>query len=328
MGGTVRQRTGDGEKGAPMDLRQLREYLVFAEELNYSLAAKRLFVSRPSLAAHLAELEDELNCQLIDKHGGHATLTGAGKQFVDTARRLVSDWEAVIETYRHLSDNLITVKVAASNLPWIAAHLFAARRALQRSHPEKQLSIVIENGPLSTIDALADDENRIVIAGYKQESSVCPLPSPSADGFVVSRERILLFVTDRSPLFARETICTADLAGATLMVPPDIYPGYQRDSMAERFATRGASVSIATQGFADHFEYFSHDFGQTVGIVPTTLLPRFGIDQRPDLRVFSLVDMDIASDFYALFNRSFIATENGRLLFEEMRRATEALAGM
>ena len=38
--------------------------------------------------------------------------------------------------------------------------------------------------------------------------------------------------------------------------------------------------------------------------------------------------MDIASDFYALFNRSFIATENGRLLFEEMRRATEALAGM
>ena len=62
--------------------------------------------------------------------------------------------------------------------------------------------------------------------------------------------------------------------------------------------------------------------------MPTTLLPRFGIDQRPDLRVFSLVDMDIASDFYALFNRSFIATENGRLLFEEMRRATEALAGM
>ena len=52
MGGTVRQRTGDGEKGAPMDLRQLREYLVFAEELNYSLAAKRLFVSRPALAAH------------------------------------------------------------------------------------------------------------------------------------------------------------------------------------------------------------------------------------------------------------------------------------
>ena len=87
-------------------------------------------------------------------------------------------------------------------------------------------------------------------------------------------------------------------------------------------------IRWATQGFADHFEYFSHDFGQTVGIVPTTLLPRFGIDQRPDLRVFSLVDMDIASDFYALFNRSFIATENGRLLFEEMRRATEALAGM
>ena len=39
---------------------------------------------------------------------------------------------------------------------------------------------------------------------------------------------------------------------------------------------------------------------------------RFGIDQRPDLRVFSLADMDIASDFYALFNRKPSALGDGR----------------
>lgn len=304
-----------------MDLRQLKEYLVFAEELNYSLAAKRLFVSRPALAAHLAELEDELNCQLIDKHGGRATLTTAGKQFVDTARRLVDDWETVVDTYRNLSDNLITAKVAASNLPWIEPHLFAARRSLQKSHPEKQLSIVIENGPLSTIDALTADENRIVVAGYKHESPANPLQSSVVDGFLVSQENILLLVTEGNPLFGREAIYATDLSGATIMVPPDIYAGYHRDRMIERFSDHGAEISIATLNFADHFEYFSHDFGQTIGIVPTTLLPRFGIDQRSDLRTFSLVDMDISSDFYALFNRSFVESENGRLLFEGMRRA-------
>lgn len=304
-----------------MDMRQLREYLVFAEELNYSLAAKRLFVSRPALAAHLAELEDELNCQLINKHGGRASLTTAGRQFVDVAQRFTDEWDAIVDTYSHLTDNLIAVKISASNLPWIESDLFAARRALQESHPEKQLSIVIENGPLSTVDALATDENRIVVAGYKQGSPANPLDSPRIKGFKVSTERILLLVTQSSPLFKRDTLYAADLSGSTLLVPPDIYAGYQRDHMAERFASHGADIAITTMSFSDHFEYFSHDFGQNIGIVPTTLLPRFGIEQRPDLKTFSLADMDISSDFYVLFNRDFVETENGGLLYDEMRQA-------
>lgn len=304
-----------------MDMRQLREYLVFAEELNYSLAAKRLFVSRPALAAHLAELEDELNCQLINKHGGRASLTTAGRQFVDVAQRFTDEWDAIVDTYSHLTDNLIAVKISASNLPWIESDLFAARRALQESHPEKQLSIVIENGPLSTVDALATDENRIIVAGYKQGSPANPLDSPRIKGFKVSTERILLLVTQSNPLFKRDTLYAADLSGSTLLVPPDIYAGYQRDHMAERFASHGADITITTMSFSDHFEYFSHDFGQNIGIVPTTLLPRFGIEQRPDLKTFSLADMDISSDFYVLFNRDFVETENGGLLYDEMRQA-------
>lgn len=304
-----------------MDMRQLREYLVFAEELNYSLAAKRLFVSRPALAAHLAELEDELNCQLINKHGGRASLTTAGRQFVDVAQRFTDEWDAIVDTYSHLTDNLIAVKISASNLPWIESELFAARRALQESHPEKQLSIVIENGPLSTADALAADENRIIVAGYKQGSPANPLDSPLIKGFKVSTEKILLLVAQSNPLFKRDILCAADLSGSTLLVPPDIYAGYQRDHMTERFASHGADIAITTMSFSDHFEYFSHDFGQNIGIVPTTLLPRFGIEQRPDLKTFSLADMDISSDFYVLFNRNFVETENGRLLYDEMHRA-------
>ena len=101
--------------------------------------------------------------------------------------------------------------------------------------------------------------------------------------------------------------------------------------MAERFATRGASVSIATQGFADF----------AAGPAGTRRCPLFRAWRWPEptwceggavpgtCRILAdFLGRDIASDFYALFNRSFIATENGRLLFEEMRRATEALAGM
>lgn len=53
-----------------MNTRYLKEFLVIAEELNFSAAAKRLYTTRPTLSEHLAELEDELGCKLVERGHG------------------------------------------------------------------------------------------------------------------------------------------------------------------------------------------------------------------------------------------------------------------
>ena len=127
-------------------------------------------------------------------------------------------------------------------------------------------------------------------------------------------------MTRGNPLFEASSINAADLDGATIMLPPDIYHGYLRDGVADRFAACGARIALQTMSFADHFEYFSYDFQEMFGIVPTTLVPRFGIDAREECRAFSLDDLPLETDFYAVYTDGFAASENGRLFVEEMQR--------
>ena len=53
-------------KERAVNTRYLKEFLVIAEELNFSAAAKRLYTTRPTLSEHLAELEDELGYSRYD----------------------------------------------------------------------------------------------------------------------------------------------------------------------------------------------------------------------------------------------------------------------
>ena len=127
-------------------------------------------------------------------------------------------------------------------------------------------------------------------------------------GFKVRTEEIKLLMTRGNPLFEASSINAADLDGATIMLPPDIYHGYLRDGVADRFAACGARIALQTMSFADHFEYFSYDFQEMFGIVPTTLVPRFGIDAREECRAFSLDDLPLETDFYAVYTDGFAAS--------------------
>lgn len=305
-----------------MDTRYVEEFLVFAEDANYSAAAKRLFITRPTLTEHIRELEAELGCPLVGKSQGRVVLTPAGKRFVHSGAQLLETVRSTVGEYRNLADNLLTVTVAQTNLPWLETILYKARCAVQQRYPAKRIDIVTVNGPCSTVDALWDGTNDIVVAGAKSyvpltERMVYP---EGIQGFRLGTEEIKLLITQSSPLFGKGKICARDLDGASLMLPPDIYRGYIRDGVIERFREHGARVELQTLSFSDHFEYFTYDFQDRVGVVPTTLIPRFGIDGREECRAFSLEDLSFHTDFYALYTDEFACSENGSLLVDAMRR--------
>ncbi|MCP9984555.1 LysR family transcriptional regulator [Actinomadura madurae] len=77
-----------------MDTRSLRYFIEVAEQLNFTRASERLFVSQPALSRRIRALEDGLRTTLFERDGREVRLTAAGESLLPAARRLVADWQA------------------------------------------------------------------------------------------------------------------------------------------------------------------------------------------------------------------------------------------
>lgn len=83
-----------------MNFLNLEYFVVLSEEMNFSKAAARLYISQQSLSAHIHKLEHEFGLPLFDR-GIPLQLTEAGTYFLQSAK-VILDEKANLE--KHLSD--------------------------------------------------------------------------------------------------------------------------------------------------------------------------------------------------------------------------------
>ncbi|MBB5982307.1 LysR family transcriptional regulator [Kribbella solani] len=81
-----------------MELRQLRSFVVVAEELNVGRAATRLHLTQPSLSRQIAALEHDLGVELFARIKRRFVLTAAGETFLADAKDLLRRSDEAVRT--------------------------------------------------------------------------------------------------------------------------------------------------------------------------------------------------------------------------------------
>jgi DNA-binding transcriptional LysR family regulator len=79
-----------------IDIRQLRYFLVLAEELNFRRAAERLHLTQPPLSRQIAALEAALGVHLLQRDAARTRLTDAGREAVAVFRAAVQAFDAAL----------------------------------------------------------------------------------------------------------------------------------------------------------------------------------------------------------------------------------------
>lgn len=83
-----------------MEFRQLRYFVAVAEELNFSRAAKRLYISQQALSKQISDLEKELEIQLFDRTKYYVKLTEAGAVFLNESRQVLDRVKNAVQLSR------------------------------------------------------------------------------------------------------------------------------------------------------------------------------------------------------------------------------------
>jgi monoterpene epsilon-lactone hydrolase len=89
-----------------VEIRHLRAFVAVAEDLNFSRAAARLYLSQPALSRQIRALERLLGCELLRRTTHRVELTVAGSALLDRARRLLGDLDEAIAATQSVGGEL------------------------------------------------------------------------------------------------------------------------------------------------------------------------------------------------------------------------------
>ena len=125
-----------------MNLKQLEAFVQVSESGSFSKAAKELFLTQPTISAHISSLEKELNVRLFIRNTKEVSLSDDGKDLYRYAKQ-ITDLEKAIEErfYMDSDDGKHVITIAASTIP--AQYLLPKVLMCYRErHPKEQIKIM------------------------------------------------------------------------------------------------------------------------------------------------------------------------------------------
>ena len=98
-----------------MDFKQLKTYVTVVECQSFTKAAQQLYVSQPTISAHIRALEEELGASLIERTTKSIAVTQKGKAVYEHAVSILKIREHMIQSCAQ--DNKRIIRIAASTIP-------------------------------------------------------------------------------------------------------------------------------------------------------------------------------------------------------------------
>ena len=87
-----------------MNSQQIRYVMTVAEEKSFSKAARKLFITQPSLSQVISKLENQLDAQLFDRSTNPLQITQAGRIFIKHAKEMCTHEEMIKREISEISE--------------------------------------------------------------------------------------------------------------------------------------------------------------------------------------------------------------------------------
>ncbi len=155
-----------------MNLKQLEAFVQVSESGSFSKAAKELFLTQPTISAHISSLEKELNVRLFIRNTKEVSLSDDGKDLYRYAKQ-ITDLEKAIEErfYMDSDDGKHFITIAASTIP--AQYLLPKVLMCYRERYPKEQIKIMETDSSEAVTQVVDHMVDVGFTGTVLEKKHC-----------------------------------------------------------------------------------------------------------------------------------------------------------
>jgi DNA-binding transcriptional LysR family regulator len=226
---------------AGMDTTRLRVFREVARQGSFTGAAGALHVSQPAVSQHIARLEQEVGCPLLERSSRRVRPTAAGEVLLRHVEALITRIDDARRELAALSRSdcgLLRLAVfpgaAAGFVPTVVG-------AFRAAYPGVRVSLHEAEPPASLDRLLAGDADLAVTYGYPL---VAGPSDPRVEHTVIAAQPMAVAVRRESGLTAHASVPLAALAGRDWIAPG---PSLSRDALDEACRRAGFTPAVVAE---------------------------------------------------------------------------------
>lgn len=166
-----------------MDIRQLEAFVYTVKYQSFSLAAQKLYISQPTVSAHIRSLEEEFHTQLLKRTTKSLSLTPAGTKLYSYATEILTlQQKAIVELANETKPQL---RSGASSVP--APFIFCQDHlsCLHEIHPDIRVYTSCSDS-LDVVHKVDDGICDIGLVGTTTSDTSCEFLPFASDELVIA----------------------------------------------------------------------------------------------------------------------------------------------
>ncbi|MBD2484879.1 LysR family transcriptional regulator [Planktothrix sp. FACHB-1365] len=203
-----------------MELRHLKYFVAVAENLNFSRAAVRLYISQPALSRQIKDLEKELNVMLFLRQPDGLKLTEAGKFFLEQAKDILNRSDVSVRTIKADYANQDQPLIIGYIPTILQSFLGQTLQKFGLAYPQISVSFR-EMSPSEQVKTLRDGGINIAFMGNP--------PDDLSEEFMIQcikKVPIVALLSNQHPLADQSSINLAELASEKFIgMSEETFPG-------------------------------------------------------------------------------------------------------
>ena len=273
-----------------MDIRQLECFVAVAEELHFRRASEGLGLSQSALSERVSALEHELGARLFFRTTRQVSLTQAGSEFLQDAKRILSDIDRSVANVRHSADSdLHHIRVSGVDEA-ISMLLPRALLAFRQTDPKVHVQI---------LEISSSEQHSQELITHRTD--VAFVRTPQEDEFITSellhRQPIVVVLADSNPLSSSKSLSTSDIADQPIVGYPKHARPILHEALWSGFRKIGTQPNIVCEIIdkSTLLQFVAHGLG--IALVPAWVknIAPSGVSFVPFEPCENLVDLYVAS---------------------------------
>ena len=284
-----------------MNLKQLEAFVQVSESGSFSKAAKELFLTQPTISAHISSLEKELNVRLFIRNTKEVSLSDDGKDLYRYAKQ-ITDLEKAIEErfYMDSDDGKHFITIAASTIP--AQYLLPKVLMCYRERYPKEQIKIMETDSSEVVTQVVDHMVDVGFTGTVLEKKHCK--------YIPFYKDELAVITPDTPeyrILKEQNRDDIDWIRRKPLILREEGSGTRKEAEKQ---LKNAGISMETLDIVASIanqETIKKSVKQGMGI---TVLSRLAAEDEDGLLIFPIPGADDGRDINLVYNKNYQMTRS------------------